>query len=114
VRACSHVTRSPDEYPFTKDLPPPVLQPLAFPDILYPNDVNANAEILRFYTDDIVPRITRRATAQFAEIQRARGVPGGADDDGNYGSAATVDVEVLQAISKRVHYGAPLSPPHPL
>ena len=27
------------------------------------------------------------------------------EDDGNYGSAATVDVEVLQAISKRVHYG---------
>lgn len=27
------------------------------------------------------------------------------EDDGNYGSAATIDVEVLQAISKRVHYG---------
>lgn len=27
------------------------------------------------------------------------------EDDGNYGSASTIDVEVLQAISKRVHYG---------
>ena len=27
------------------------------------------------------------------------------EDDGNYGSAATLDVEVLQSISKRVHYG---------
>lgn len=30
----------------------------------------------------------------------------GYEDDGNYGSAATIDVEVLQAISKRVHYSA--------
>lgn len=28
------------------------------------------------------------------------------EDDGNYGSAATLDVEVLQSISKRVHYGS--------
>lgn len=27
------------------------------------------------------------------------------DDDGHYGSAATLDLEVLQALSKRVHYG---------
>ena len=27
------------------------------------------------------------------------------EDDANFGSAATVDVEVLQALSKRVHYG---------
>jgi len=42
-----------------------------------------------------------------AAANRARGVVGEAefDDDGNYGSAATIDVEILQAISKRVHYG---------
>ncbi|KAF8518324.1 chorismate mutase [Gautieria morchelliformis] len=96
---------SPDEYPFSKSLPQPVLQPLPFPKILYPNNVNANAEILKFYTGDIVPRITKRATEQLAGIKRAKGIDGVADDDGNYGSAATVDVEVLQAISKRVHYG---------
>lgn len=28
-----------------------------------------------------------------------------ADDDGHYGSTATLDLEVLQALSKRVHYG---------
>ncbi len=27
------------------------------------------------------------------------------EDDGNYGSAAAIDVEVLRSISKRVHYG---------
>jgi hypothetical protein len=27
------------------------------------------------------------------------------EDDGNYGSAATRDVEVLQALSRRIHFG---------
>ena len=99
---------SPDEYPFTKNLPDPVLKPLDFPKILYPNTVNANAEILKFYTNDIVPRITKQATDQLAAAKRAKGcgADSATDDDGNHGSAATVDVEVLQAISKRVHYGA--------
>ena len=100
---------SPDEYPFTNHhLPNPVLRPLDFPKILYPNNVNANAEILKFYTADIVPRITKQATEQLSAAKRAKGIvrDGEADDDGNYGSAATADVEVLQTISKRVHYGA--------
>jgi len=39
--------------------------------------------------------------------KRAKGILGNEEyeDDGNYGSAATLDVEVLQSISKRVHYG---------
>ncbi|KAJ7644166.1 chorismate mutase [Roridomyces roridus] len=98
---------SPDEYPFTADLPKPVLPPLEYPEILYPNSVNANASILSFYTRTIVPRITRRATIALATSKRANGITGDEEyeDDGNYGSAATIDVEVLQAISKRVHYG---------
>jgi len=98
---------SPDEYPFTQDLPKPVLQPLQFPKILYPNTVNANPSIQSFYVRSIVPRITRRATAVLAASKRAKGIVGDEEyeDDGNYGSAATIDVEALQAISKRVHYG---------
>lgn len=98
---------SPDEYPFTSDLPVPVLLPLAFPKILHPNTINANPSILSFYTRSIVPRITRRATLALAAIKRSNGIIGDEEyeDDGNYGSAATIDVEVLQAISKRVHYG---------
>lgn len=98
---------SPDEYPFTSDLPFPVLLPLAFPKILHPNTINANPSILSFYTRSIVPRITRRATLALAAIKRSNGIIGDEEyeDDGNYGSAATIDVEVLQAISKRVHYG---------
>lgn len=47
-----------------------------------------------------------------AALKRANGISGDDEyeDDGNYGSAATIDVEVLQAISKRVHYGMPYIP----
>jgi chorismate mutase len=74
---------------------------------LYPNKVNVNPSILSFYTCAIVPRITRRATLSLASLKRANGVTGNEEfeDDGNYGSSATIDVEVLQSMSKRVHYG---------
>jgi chorismate mutase len=86
-----------------------VLKPLEFPKILYPNTVNVNSSILSFYTRQIVPRITRHATLQLSALKRANGITGDAEyeEDGNYGSAATIDIEVLQAISKRVHYGLP-------
>lgn len=111
-----HNLHSPDEYPFTSDLPAPVLKPLVFPKILYPNDINVNPTILAFYPRDIVPRITKHATLALSASKRSNGVVGDDEyeDDGNYGSAATIDVEVLQAISKRVHYGISLAlcPPH--
>ncbi|KAG8690840.1 chorismate mutase aro7 [Ceratobasidium sp. 395] len=98
---------SPDEYPFTPDLPSPVLPPLCYPKILHPNNINVNNSILTFYTRAIIPRITRRATQELAMVKRSAGIIGDDEyeDDGNYGSAATIDVEVLQAMSKRVHYG---------
>ncbi|KAI0699288.1 chorismate mutase [Cerioporus squamosus] len=100
---------SPDEYPFTdiNELPPPILKPFPHPPILHPNKINVNASILSFYTQAIVPRITRPATLALAAVKRANGITGEDEfeDDGNYGSAAFVDLEVLQAISKRVHYG---------
>ncbi|KAJ7107280.1 chorismate mutase [Mycena crocata] len=98
---------SPDEYPFSADLPDPVLPPLKFPEILFPNSINVNPSILSFYIRTIVPRITRRATSTLAALKRASGITGDEEfeDDGNYGSASTIDIEVLQSISKRVHYG---------
>jgi chorismate mutase len=103
-----------------------VLKPISFPKILYPNNVNVNPSILSFYTRQIVPRITKSATLTLAASKRANGITGDAEyeDDGNYGSASTIDIEVLQAVSKRVHYGkqyiyiyisahlSSLSPPH--
>ncbi|KAG8761277.1 chorismate mutase aro7 [Serendipita sp. 396] len=98
---------SPDETPFTADLPPPIIPPLSYPKILHPNDVNVNKSILSYYVHTCIPRITHNATLAIATANRARGIKGESefDDDGNYGSAATVDVELLQAMSKRVHYG---------
>jgi len=89
------------------DLPAPVIPSLSLPKILYPNKINANPSLLSFYTRSIVPRISRRATLTLAAKKRAHGIVGDDEyeDDGNYGSAAALDVEVLQAISKRVHYG---------
>lgn len=98
---------SPDEYPFTSNLPEPIIPSLDFPRILYPNSINANKSILSFYVRSIVPRITQRATLVLASLKRSNGIMGDEEyeDDGNYGSAASIDVEILQAISKRVHYG---------
>ncbi|KAI0076355.1 chorismate mutase [Panus rudis PR-1116 ss-1] len=100
---------SPDEYPFTPidQLPPPLLKPVQYPKILYPNKVNANPSIYSFYTKHIVPRITRQATLELASLKRAAGIIGDDEyeDDGNYGSAGVIDMEVLMHISKRVHYG---------
>ncbi|VDB91685.1 unnamed protein product [Peniophora sp. CBMAI 1063] len=104
---------SPDECPFTplSELPGSVLPTLAYPSLLHPNRVNASKSILAFYTRSIVPRITAGATHALAAFKRSMGVIGEdeQEDDGNYGSAATLDVALLQAMSKRVHYGKFLS-----
>ena len=100
---------SPDEHPFTSisELPKPLLPPLEYPKILHPNNINVNSTILTFYVHSIVPRITHHATSALVAQKQARGMTGDEvfDDDGNYGSAAIIDVEILQGISKRVHYG---------
>ncbi|KAF9388824.1 chorismate mutase aro7 [Podila verticillata] len=78
---------SPDEYPFTQPLPTPILPDLEFPPTLHTNNINVNIAIMDRYLQDIVPKICS------------------AGDDLNYGSSATRDVECLQALSKRIHYG---------
>ncbi|EGG10025.1 uncharacterized protein MELLADRAFT_74217 [Melampsora larici-populina 98AG31] len=84
---------SPDEYPFTsiKELPGSILPKLDQPDFLYPNTVNINDQIKGFYIDQIVKPLTNKE--------------GRPSDDGHYGSSAVRDVEVLQAVSRRIHYG---------
>ncbi|GAA6024977.1 hypothetical protein JCM10207_008125 [Rhodosporidiobolus poonsookiae] len=89
---------SPDEHPFTprSQLPDPILPPLDYPPLLVdPTHINVNPQIARFYVDSIVPAITRAVTDKL----------GKENDDGNYGSAGTRDVECLQAISRRIHCG---------
>ena len=86
---------SPDEYAFFPDaLQKPILQPLNYPKILHPNDVDVNQEIKRKYIDVILPRVC----TQFGREDRG-------EKEENYGSAATCDVACLQALSRRIHFG---------
>ncbi|EIE77411.1 hypothetical protein RO3G_02115 [Rhizopus delemar RA 99-880] len=77
----------PDEYAFTSPLPEPILPPLQFDEFLYPNGININNKIMDIYIKDILSVICKK------------------EDDMNYGSSATKDIEALQALSKRIHFG---------
>lgn len=81
---------SPDENAFFPDaVPPLVLPPMGYPQVLWPAaaDVNLNPKIMDMYLNHMLPETT----------------PEG--DDRNYGSAAMHDVIILQALSRRIHYG---------
>ncbi|CAO3701932.1 unnamed protein product [Rhizopus stolonifer] len=78
---------SPDEYAFTSPLPEPILPALKFDEFLYPNGININNKIMDIYQKDILSVICKNV------------------DDMNYGSSATKDIEALQALSKRIHFG---------
>jgi chorismate mutase len=86
---------SPDEYPFFPAvLQKPMLQPLKYPQILHPNNVNINNKLKQNYIEHILP---------VACVQYGREERGEAQE--NYGSAATSDVLCLQALSRRIHFG---------
>ncbi len=79
---------SPDEHPFYANLPQPILPPLSYNENpLRPNDVNLNSRIREVYENEIISYICP------------------VEDDGQYGSSAVCDVNGLQALSKRIHYG---------
>lgn len=87
--------QSPDEHPFFPDaLEEPILQPLKYPKILHPNDVNVNPIIKKRYVEEILPAVCRN----FGREDRG-------ETQENYGSSATCDVNVLQALSRRIHFG---------
>lgn len=86
---------APDEHPFFPDaLEKPILQPLVYPKILHPNDVNVNQEIKRRYIEAYLPSACR----DFGREDRG-------ETKENYGSAATCDVTCLQSLSRRIHFG---------
>jgi chorismate mutase len=88
-RSHSKVRRytSPDEHPFFASLPEPILPPLHFVNPLKPNSINLNQRIRSEYEAKIVPLICQSG------------------DDMQWGSSAVNDVNLLQALSKRIHYG---------
>ncbi len=84
--------QSPDEYPFSDGLPDPILPPVEYPPLIRADGVNVNEKIKQFYQDHIVPTICPD-TEDRGERQE------------NYGSAAVCDVDCLQALSRRIHFG---------
>lgn len=86
---------SPDEYPFfPKSLNRSILPAIDYPRILHPNDVNVNDKIKKFYIETFLPRVC----PSFGHGDR------GVSQE-NYGSSATCDIAVLQALSRRIHFG---------
>eukprot|EP00669_Euglena_mutabilis_P007707 TRINITY_DN2937_c0_g1_i1.p1 TRINITY_DN2937_c0_g1~~TRINITY_DN2937_c0_g1_i1.p1 ORF type:complete len:459 (-),score=188.23 TRINITY_DN2937_c0_g1_i1:13-1389(-) len=80
---------APDETAFfPADLPQPLLPPLRGPRVLYPNAININDQVKAVYLHRILPQICRPQT-----------------EPNSYGSTGVADIAVLQALSKRVHYG---------
>ena len=89
-RLHAHVRRytSPDEHAFFPHrLPAPVLPLIEFPPVLHPTMTNLNGDIMALYLEKVLPRLCNSG------------------DDGNHGSCVVADIAVLQAMSKRVHYG---------
>lgn len=86
ARVCRYA--SPDEHAFFPHrLPPPQLPLRDLTAVLKPCVVNLNADIMDLYLRKVLPSLCR---------------PG---DDEQHGSSVVRDVTLLQAISKRVHYG---------
>lgn len=83
---------APDETPFfATEILDPLLPPINYPKVLasYSDEVNINREIMDFYVNRIVPRVAC-ATG---------------DQPENCGSVSVCDVECLQALSRRIHFG---------
>lgn len=93
-RVHSQVRRyeAPDETPFfPQKMLKPLLPPVQYAKVLasYSDEVDVNAEILDFYVNNIVPRVSC----------------GDGDQPENSGSVSVSDVECLQALSRRIHFG---------
>jgi chorismate mutase len=85
--------QAPDEYAFFPDaLEKPILTELQYPAILHENDVNVNQQIKEGYIKNILPMVCQ-SRKERSEQQE------------NYGSSATVDVLVVQSMSRRIHIG---------
>jgi chorismate mutase len=56
---------------------------------LFPNNININEKIKDIYINEIIHKLSKDKQ----------------DDDYHYGNSATCDIEALQAISKRIHFG---------
>jgi len=83
---------SPDEHPFFPDeILEPLLPSINYPQILasYADEVNVNDIIKSNYIQDVVPKISA----------------GEGEQPENLGSCTSCDIDNLQALSRRIHFG---------
>ncbi|GMM58400.1 chorismate mutase [Maudiozyma humilis] len=83
---------SPDETPFFPDkILDSILPSINYPQILAPSteSVNYNNKIKNMYIKEIVPLVSKYD----------------GDDANNYGSVAMTDIQCLQSLSRRIHFG---------
>ena len=74
---------------YVSRLPVPLLPLDSLPSVIMPNTININSKIMNLYINKILPAVCSSESK----------------DDGQYGSSAVNDVNVLQAISRRIHFG---------
>lgn len=81
---------SPEEHPFfPKYISAPVLPQLEYPSLIVESKdiVDVNPEIMRWHITKILKRLCQEG------------------DDEQYGSSALCDINAMQALSRRIHYG---------
>ncbi|RDX85189.1 Chorismate mutase 2 [Mucuna pruriens] len=82
--------KNPEENPFFPEyLPPSMVPSYPFTQILHPGaaSININKSIWKMYFQEFLPLLATSG------------------DDGNYAQTAATDLSLLQAISRRIHYG---------
>ena len=87
VAAAGRYTAEDENAFFPGRLPAPVLPCRSTATVLQPNNINFNERVMSVYLEHILPSICVQG------------------DDAHYGSSANCDINCLQAISKRIHYG---------
>ncbi|XP_061354339.1 chorismate mutase 2-like isoform X2 [Gastrolobium bilobum] len=90
VQAKAGRYENPEENPFfPENLPPSIVPAYPFTQILHPgaSSININKSIWKMYFHELLPLFVTSG------------------DDGNYAQTAASDLSLLQAISRRIHYG---------
>ncbi|KAK7260976.1 hypothetical protein RIF29_27279 [Crotalaria pallida] len=90
VQAKAGRYQNPEENPFfPENLPPSLVTSYPFPQFLHAGaaSVNINKSIWKLYFHELLPLFVASG------------------DDGNYAQTAASDLSLLQAISRRIHYG---------
>lgn len=83
---------SPDQTPFFPDkILKPILPSIHYPRVLssYAAEINLNQEIKAVYIEQIIPMVSKFDGESWE----------------NFGSVATIDIECLQSLSRRIHFG---------